>query len=123
MRRRVGRQGCSGTGEIQSAVGALMSVGTESGEQCEVIAAFMARYLIRVAPSHLMKNKMAWYLIQVALTHLMKMATSVCISTTNTKRAQNLQEQLPSAIEFAIPPEWDLLLEMTDKNKVDFCFV
>ncbi len=43
------------------AVGAFMSVGTESGEQCEVIAAFMARYLI-----------------QVALTHLMKMATSVC---------------------------------------------
>ena len=55
MRRLVGRQGCSGTGEIQSAVGALMSVGTESGEQCEVIAAFMARYLIRGALAHLMK--------------------------------------------------------------------
>ncbi len=62
MRRRVGVfKGCSGTGEIQSAVGALMSVGTEAGGKREVIAGFMA-----------------WYLIQDALAHLTKMATCVC---------------------------------------------
>ena len=95
MRRRVGRQGCSGTGEIQSAAGALMSGGTEAGGKREVIADFMARNLIQVALAHLMKNKMAWYLIQVALAHLMKMATCVCTSATHTRRARYRQELSP----------------------------
>ncbi len=89
-----------------------MSGGMEAGEHCEVVAGFMAWYLIQVALAHLMKsemafyliqvalahlmkNEMAWYLSHVALAHLMKMATSVCTSTTNIRRAHNLQEQLP----------------------------
>ena len=58
--------------------GALMSGGTEAGELFEVIAGFMA-----------------WYLIPVALGYLMKMATYVCTSTKNTTIALNRLEPLP----------------------------
>ena len=47
-----------GQGKFKAA-GALMSGGTEAGEQCEVVAGFMAWRLIQVALAHLMKNKMA----------------------------------------------------------------
>ena len=77
-----------GQGKFKAA-GALMSGGTEAGEQCEVVAGFMAWRLIQVALAHLMKNKMACHLIQVALAQI---ATCVCASTQSTKIALNHQE-------------------------------